>query len=71
MPHKLRHVLILLRSLLRDSVTSDLIFGDGMCAKKWHHQHMIQKYILTQITYHGYPIGKAKVQVHFPAVCPK
>ena len=33
MPHKLHHVLILLRSLLRDSVTSDLIFGDGIRAK--------------------------------------
>ena len=34
MPHKLRHVLILLRSLLRDSATSDLIFGDGIRTKR-------------------------------------
>ena len=34
MPHKLQHVQILLRSLLRDSVTSDLIFGDGIRAKR-------------------------------------
>ena len=34
MPHKLHHVLVILRSLLKDSVTSDLIFGDGICAKR-------------------------------------
>ena len=34
MPHKLHYVLILLRPLLRDSVTSDLIFGDGIRAKR-------------------------------------
>ena len=34
MPHKLHHVLILLRSLLRDSVTSDLVFGDGLHGKR-------------------------------------
>ena len=34
MPHKLHHVLILLRSLLRNSVTSDLIFGDGIRATR-------------------------------------
>ena len=34
MPHKLHHVLILLRSLLRDSVTSDLIFGGGIRAER-------------------------------------
>ena len=33
-PHELNHVLILLRSLLRDSVTSDLIFGYGKLAKR-------------------------------------
>ena len=34
MPHKLHHVLILLRSLIRDSATSDLIFGNGIRAKR-------------------------------------
>ena len=34
MPHKLHHVLIVLRPLLRDLVTSDVIFGDGTLAKR-------------------------------------
>ena len=32
MPHN--YTMYLLRSLLRNSVISDLIFGDGICAKR-------------------------------------
>ena len=34
MPHKLHRVIILLRSLLWDSVMPDFIFGDGIHTKR-------------------------------------